>query len=248
MAKKDQIKELLSHPRIEEITEDDLKDMTVKNLQLLKKELDAEEAEELAAKENGDTEEGGTNDNNADDEGGTEESLPPEDASAEEFTSMCGMPYDPSASGSCFTQCSKEFPEEFARCTTHFAATPHVAPSQSQKRAASQGMNEWYHRPGTQGGELDRFFMEGKVGSVDEIAKFADCNPRRVMIHIKHLIADFEINILKTGRKNDDGSVSTVYFWADKDKRRKGEAIKGKTGFPNGFPKSHPCYKEPVSA
>lgn len=234
----------LAHPLVGEIVEDDLTEMTVKQILHVITELDKEQAEEvvdteLSPEELVKVEE----EEKANDDAVVET---PKDPPI--FTSMCGMPFDPNLSGSCHKQCQIDFPEAFKACMENHALQPAEPPRpSSSSRAASLGMNEWYHRPGTQGGELDRFFQEGHVGTVEEIAKFANCNPRRVMIHIKHLIADFDIKILKTTRKNDDKSISTVFFWADKDKRRKGEEIEGKTGFPNGFPKGHPCYKAPAT-
>jgi len=228
MKKNELIELLLAHKQIGELSADDLEKMNMKSLEALRKELDAEVSTE------------------------TPENVPeelPNGTIGEEikpFTSMCGLSFDPSKSGACFGQCADEFPDSFKDCQNNFSAQP--AKAAKAKAAPGLGMNQWYHRPGSQGGELDRFFEEGKVGTVEEIALFANCNTRRVMIHIKHLIADFNVSILKAGRKNEDGTTSTVYFWSEKDKRRKGELIEGKTAFPNGFPKDHPCYGKDIPA
>lgn len=226
MKKAELITLLLGYKNLGDLDEESLEAMTVPNLNLLKEELDKELAEEA-----GETPESKKE---------TPAEKPKEETPKAEFTPMCGLEFDPAAKSSCNVQCKYEFPDNFKECQENFKVEPEKKPA--AKRGPSQGMNQWYHRPGSQGGNLDNFFTEGKAGTVAEIAAFAGCKDSRVMIHIKHLIADFDVEILKGTRKNKETKkAETIFFWTKKDKRRKGVKISGKTGFPKGFPSGHPC-------
>jgi len=230
MKKEDLVKLLLNHSNIGELVESDLKKMSLKSLEALQVELDEEANQPVVeAPKKGKS------------KAKTEAPVKTEAPKVEPFLSMCGLSYDPAVKSSCNIQCKKDYPDDQARCVAHFKLAP--AKVSKEKKAVS-AMNKWYHRTGTQGELLDRFFTDGNIGTVNDIAKFANCNTHRVMIHIAHLVADFGVEILKGQKKGEDGKANTVFFLQEKHKARKGEVVPGKTAFPNGYPKDHPCSKK----
>jgi len=235
MKKVELIALLLTYPNIGDVTKEVLEKHKMKDLWVLKNEMDEELKKEDTTIPDQKPEPVKTD---AKAEPVKTDAKP---GTKELFIPMCGITdgFDPNKKSSCNLQCVKDYPDSHAECLTHFKT---LADEKKASKPKGLGMNQWYHRPGTQGSNLDEFFTTGKIGTVKEIAEFADCNERRVMIHIKHLIWDFDVEILKGQKKNDTGKIFEAYFCADKDKRRKGTKVSGKTGFPQGFPEHHPCF------
>lgn len=152
------------------------------------------------------------------------------------FKSMCGAEFDPKKNGACHKECSQDFPDEFNKCLANFEKQEVGKPQVNKKPAL--GKTEWGHVRTKQGGMIDEFFLQGKVGSLDEISEFAKGKQHRCLHHMKHLVADVGIDIkyadkiveLPVVNEGDEAKKTVVrqYWWADKDKRRKGESLEGK--------------------
>ena len=220
MKKKDLIDVILGYENLGEMTKEELEKHTVKELNLLKKEMDEELAAEEPVKEE-----------------------PVKEEPVESFSSMCGFNFDPASNSGCNTQCKNDYPDSFKECRDHFAAQP-------VKKAASKpkglGMNIWYHRPSSQGAALDNLLLAGKVVSFKDIQEAGAGTRTRALSHLKHLVADWGLDICKGKKKGDDGKMIEAYFWRDKNKERKGETLLGKTAYPNGLPKNHPLQGKVV--
>lgn len=198
-----------------EIQQGELEDFTIGQLKALHKEMVEELEASAPVTEDADSAKAETDDNGV-------------------FTSMCGSDFDPKKNGACHKDCQVDFPDSFKACSDNFAKSDVVKKKKSGKPAV--GKTEWGHVKGKQGGLVDDFFFEGKVGTIKEIAEFAGGKEPRIMHHMKHLVADVGIEILFADKKEeieDDGKKKKVtvrsYWWSEKDKRRKGEPLEGKS-------------------
>lgn len=212
-----------------DIAQSKLETFTVGQLKALHKDM----ADELAEKSNADTEK-------------DDENLPSTDVketdgndTPKSFASMCGNEFDPKKTGTCYKQCQVDFPEAFKACSEHYATLETVG-SKRKSSKPSAGKSEWGHTNGKQGGLIDNFFFEGQVGTMAEICDFCGGKEGRVMHHMKHLVADKGVQIQYKHRKvtegeGDDAKTTQVkeYWWHDKDKRRKGDNLSGKSAYPN---------------
>lgn len=224
MKKSELIDVILGYENLGEMTREELEKHTVKELSLLKKEMDDELAKENGTPEPEEKEE-------------KEEPVEPKsEEPVETFSSMCGFNFDPSANSGCMTQCVNDYPDSFKKCQEHFSAQP----AKKAAKPKGLGMNIWYHRPSSQGAVIDQLLLDGKVVSFADIAEAGGGTRARVLSHLNHLVADWTLDICKGQKKGEDGKMIEAYFWRDKNKSRKGETLAGKTAYPNGLPKNHP--------
>lgn len=118
------------------------------------------------------------------------------EAPKEEFKSMCGFDYDPSQASGCFTACQKDNPEAFAACTENFKAT---AKDKKKVTKSRRGKNVFGHLIGCQGAKIDDIFtLEKGVHSMDDIMKYAEATRPRVISHLKHLVAVWNVDLRMT--------------------------------------------------
>lgn len=208
-----------------EIPQKELEDFTVGQLKSLFKEMEADlEAEKTPEPK---------------DTGSTE--LVVADGNEEgKFASMCGSEFNPKKTGECHKQCSVDFPEAFEACTEQYKSLESVGKVKTTPSKPTAGKTAWGHTNGKQGGLIDDFFFNGEVGTLADIAKFANGKEQRCMHHMKHLVFDLGIvikyNFDKVVEKVDDKEVTKQikkYWWADKDKRRKGDKLEGKSAYPS---------------
>jgi len=155
------------------------------------------------------------------------------------FATMCGMEFDPKKSGECNKQCSEDFPEAFAACSENYKSLEKVGKTKTKSSKPSVGKTAWGHTNGKQGGLIDDFFFNGGVGTIEDVCEFSGGKPQRCMHHMKHLVFDLGVcikfNFDKVITVVDEKEVTTnvkKYWWADKDKRRKGDELKGKSAYP----------------
>jgi len=201
---------------IGEVTQEELLAMNVGQLKNLKLEIEKEIAEKNAPppekKENEDEQDG-------------------DKTSDSKFISMCGSEFDPKATGSCHKQCQVDFPEAFKACSEQYKVQPAAKTTQRAKAPAGGGKTRWNHVSNSQAGRIDEMIIAGEPKSLKEIAEFAQAKEPRTLAHMQHLVADWGIEILSTDRKKEDGKSETVYFWSEKDKRRKGTVLEGKSAY-----------------
>ena len=156
-----------------------------------------------------------------------------------EFESMCGLPFDPSKSAGCWKQCSKDYPDSFAECERHFRAQQEKKKSRKKSRRTGVGMNKWHHRNGSQAAKIDELLWEGRAVPMSEFLEATGSTRARVMSHFGHLVADWRQDIRRISNGKDE-----AFFWADACPDLEGEPVRGKTAYPNGFPKRHPLYNK----
>ena len=113
-----------------------------------------------------------------------------EEKAKEEFASFCGSSYDPEPTATCEAQCSKENPNEHARCQEHFKATADAKPkSKTKLKARKTGgevrKNAFGHRMGSQAAIIDQLLVEGQT--IEAMAKELDTTTGRIRNHIEHL-------------------------------------------------------------
>ena len=93
-------------------------------------------------------------------------------------------------------------------------------------------------------GALLRAIRNSRHLTIKEVAAAVNGREPRVMGHIKHLVADWGLEMMTGQRKNKEtAKMEMIIFWKENDHRRKGTPIVGKTAHPNGFSKNHPLFK-----
>ncbi|MCK5850431.1 MAG: hypothetical protein KAH23_05900 [Kiritimatiellae bacterium] len=119
----------------------------------------------------------------------------------EEFKSMCGFPFDPAPAGSCTKTCKGENPEAFKACQENFKATAKKStPGTTSK--SKRGKNTWGHLNGCQGALIDdRFLTAGGAHTLEEIMTAAGASRPRVISHLKHLVAVWNVDLRITSEK-----------------------------------------------
>ena len=216
--KADWIKEInaFGSEALGDVTQEQLLEMNVGQLKMLKKEIEEEIAAGVAIVE----------------KQLTDANTPKEETVTDtpaNFASMCGSEFDPKKAGSCHKQCSQDFPEAFKACSENFSKKPEKKTS-APKRAGG-GKTVWNHVVNSQAGKIDECIIAGKPMSLAEIAKYAEGKEPRCLDHLKHLVFDWKIDILITKRKKEDGKDEDIYFWSEKDKRRTGDKLAGKSAY-----------------
>lgn len=194
-----------------DVTDADLAAMNIGQLKALKKELE---------KETGKTE--------------TPDPVKEEtkqDVPESKFISMCGSEFDPKKSGSCHTQCAKDFPEAFQACVENFKREPEK-PARQKKTSVGGGSGKtiWNHIASSQAGLIDECIISGKQMTLKEIAEHAKAKELRTLAHIKHLVADWKVTVLFDEREVE-GKKEIFYFWADKCPGAPGTPLEGKTAY-----------------
>ena len=211
--KQDWIKEInaFGAALLGEITQEELLTFNVGQLKALKLEIEKEVAESAAPQ--------------AEEKEG--------DAGSEsKFISMCGSEFDPKKSGSCAKDCSKDFPEAYKACSENFKVKPEAkGKAKKAKAPVGGGKTRWNHVANSQAGKIDEVIITGEPKSLKEIAEFANAKEPRTLAHMQHLVADWGIEILYTTRKDEAGKDETIFFWSEKDKRRKGDILDGKSAY-----------------
>ena len=161
------------------------------------------------------------------------------DKKTTDFLSMCGSDFNPKKTGECYKQCAADFPEAFKTCSEHYATLETVGSKRKSSNKHTAGKTEWGHTNGKQGGLIDDFFFNGNVGTMKEVCDFCEGKESRVMHHMKHLVADKGVVLQYKFRKVTEGEGETAkttqvkeYWWHEKDKRRKGDNLPGKSAYP----------------
>lgn len=116
----------------------------------------------------------------------------------EEFKSMCGFEFDPAQAGSCYKTCQGESPEAFASCVENFKLTAKKTTSVSK---AKRGKNVFGHLNGCQGALIDDALLTGKAFTIEKLMKNAKATHPRVVSHLKHLYAVWNVDLQITDKK-----------------------------------------------
>jgi hypothetical protein len=229
MMKKNELVEVIEamgQEAMGELTHDDLVKMNIGQLKALKKELD-EEAKSADTPEPVEV----TPEPVEEKTRISLEKLPVEVTPEPVFVSMCGELFDPKKAGTCYKQCSVDFPEAFASCEAHFKTKPVGSPvGEKTKRVAKAknpsggGRTLWNHVANSQAGKIDECIVTGHPMTIKEIASYAMGKEARCLHHLKHLVADWNVDILH-GNRTEGELTEVVYFWADKNPDMPGTAL-----------------------
>jgi hypothetical protein len=106
-----------------------------------------------------------------------------------EFTSFCGFDFDSAKNSDCHEVCSKDEPEEFAKCLAHFETLEVKPKTKTSTAKGGRGKSFWGHINGTQAGLIDDALVTATTPStLEAIVLFSKGRTPRVLAHIKYLV------------------------------------------------------------
>ena len=110
-----------------------------------------------------------------------------EDFIKSEFSSFCGLDFDPNKSSSCNLDCKADNPDEYAKCLENFKSSD-VKPKSTAAKKDLVGKNIWGRRLGSQADLIEQILFGDHFLTIKEIAKSSGCTISRVKRHFLRLI------------------------------------------------------------